>query len=870
MTQQEVIYNFMQSLKNTEQSGRAALDEAVQASSEFKSYHELINQFMDDITAAGNWYRFLAEKCGIILDNADTGAITGADAGGTLKTATDILPAKGKAQYPEGTSFTVKGLTIYGIPPKEQLTSDQQYVIQGLYSWWLKDALTLIEESYGLTYATANNARLKMKFIDDETDNTLAYVQYDDASINMQKFEGRVLCVNMHYFQNMKKSDRHGTTDTFNLDRTLVHELVHGLMAPNINYFTDLPGALKEGGTAELIHGIDDERSYAIMTMAQNPERFRNIVMASDTSAPIEAYAGGYMLMRYYAKQAGNNTFAYDTYSARVKIDDTNFATNYWDTVTMSGGSDSDTLANSGANVSINAGAGDDVIKNYVGNKVTVKAGAGNDEVLNDGGWNVSISGGSGNDEITSNGKKVTIEGGTGSDEITNSGTKSYVDGGNGNDYIVNNVTGYDTLAVANAVSQEGALFAEEDMVMVGVGNSTIQAFSADLIGGTSSTLIGGAGADLITNYAGKVQIYGGDGIDAIENYGYGSKVYGDAGDDIITNGNATVEVSMPAGTTGTATVTGDGAKIYGGDGNDSITNTADSVKIRGQNGADSITNEGNAASIYGGADNDNVINAGEKAYINLGDGDDFLENQSVSVKAVGGDGSDIILNGGDNNSLYGGAGNDHIINYGDENNFLSGGNGNDTIYSSGEAATLSGDAGKDIFYNEGVKAYVIGGASSDIIYNEGDHVTIAGGTGNDSINNNGGKHIVYQFGTGDGKDTVVGFNDGDTVQITAGKSSSKKSGDDVVVSVGKNTLTLKDAVGKTINYITAKGKTTSKTFSAKVSPLWFDDDNNFATTDNLSSLVKNKSYSVAELNYSSDLTSLTKKDNLITYSSKK
>lgn len=859
MTQQEVIKTFMQSLKNTELSGRAALDEAVQASSEFKSYHELINQFMEDITAAGNWYRFLAEKCGIILDNADTGAITGADAGGTLKTATDILPAKGKAQYPEGTSFTVKGLTIYGIPPKEQLTSDQQYVIQGLYSWWLKDALTLIEESYGLTYDTANNARLKMKFIDDETDNTLAYVQYDDASINMQKFEGRVLCVNMHYFQNMKKSDRHGTTDTFNLDRTLVHELVHGLMAPNINYFTDLPGALKEGGTAELIHGIDDERSYAIMTMAQNPERFMNIVMPSDTSAPIEAYAGGYMLMRYYAKQAGNNTFAYDTYSARVKIDDTNFATNYWDTVTMSGGSDSDTLANSGANVSINAGAGDDVIKNYVGNKVTVKAGAGNDEVLNDGGWNVSISGGSGNDEITSNGQKVTIEGGTGSDEITNSGAKSYVDGGNGNDSIVNKVTGYDTLAVANAVSQEGALFAEEDMVMVGVGNSTIQAFSADLIGGTSSTLIGGAGVDSIENYARKTRIYGGDGIDAIENYGYGSKVYGDAGDDVILNGQATIKVDMPSGVSGVATVTGYSSKIYGGEGLDTITNTADSVKVYGQLGADSITNEGIAASIYGGADNDNVINAGEKAYINLGDGNDFLENQSVSVKAVGGDGSDIILNGGDNNSLYGGAGDDHLINYGDENNFLSGGSGNDTLYSSGANATLDGGKGDDNFYNEGVNVTIKGGAGDDTLYNEGDHIIMAGGAGNDSLVNNGGKDIVYSFGAGDGRDVVTAFNEDDRVFITSGTYTVKNSGKHLVVNVGEDKLVLRGCAGMDINIVTNEPEVD-----------WFDDDELIAAKDELGALMKDNVSSSPVDELTSELTELTPRKIAFSYSEKK
>ena len=110
---------FMKSLDETELSGRAALDEAVKASSNFSSYQEVINKFAKDREAAGdNWNRFLVEKCGIILDNKDTGAITGSDAGGaTSKGTEDIIPAKGNAKYPKGTSFTVDGLTIYGVPP---------------------------------------------------------------------------------------------------------------------------------------------------------------------------------------------------------------------------------------------------------------------------------------------------------------------------------------------------------------------------------------------------------------------------------------------------------------------------------------------------------------------------------------------------------------------------------------------------------------------------------------------------------------------------------------------------------------------------------------------------------------------------------
>ena len=134
--------------------------------------------------AAKNWQTFLIEKCGIILDNKDTGAISGSDAGGSkTKTATDIIPSKGEAKYPEGTFFTVRGVTIYGIPPKETLTQDQQIIVQGLYSWWLRDALKLIEESYGFSYKEADttNARLKLKFYEDPDSGVLASVNFDGS-----------------------------------------------------------------------------------------------------------------------------------------------------------------------------------------------------------------------------------------------------------------------------------------------------------------------------------------------------------------------------------------------------------------------------------------------------------------------------------------------------------------------------------------------------------------------------------------------------------------------------------------------------------------------------------------------------------------
>ena len=260
MTQQEVIKAFMHSLDETEMSGRAALDEAVRASSDFKNFQEVVEKFTAD----------------------------------------------GEAAYPEGSSFTVNGLTIYGIPPRETLTEAQQLVVRGLYSWWIRDSLELVEKSYGMSYTEAGttNSRLLLKFIDDSSSSVLAYVSFGSADKSYKEWESQILCVNMHYFRNITADDRHGYVAEFDdyLDRTLVHELTHGVMASNINYFYNLPGFLREGGSAELVHGIDDMRNENLIEYAKNPDTVVNILSLqySESNAPYEIYAGGYLFMRYF------------------------------------------------------------------------------------------------------------------------------------------------------------------------------------------------------------------------------------------------------------------------------------------------------------------------------------------------------------------------------------------------------------------------------------------------------------------------------------------------------------------------------------------------------------------------------------------
>ena len=434
--------------------------------------------------------------------------------------------------------------------------------------------------------------------------------------------------------------------------------------------------------------------------------------------------------------------------------------------------------------------------------------------------------------------------------------------GGKGNDSIINDISDYYTLkAITDDELEEGI----QTKNGVTVETSDGDYYSADLYGGTDATLTGGAGKDSITNYSSEVLIYGDAGNDLITNFGFKASVYGGDDNDVILNDSSETLVEED-----TVSVAGYQSEIYGGNGNDSIYNKVDKVKIYGENGADTVSNYGWSVSIIGGVGVDSVENDGDEAYILLGDGDDVIKNSADSVVAKGGNGEDYFNNFGEDTTLNGGEAADFINNYGDYSS-LAGDKGDDFIYSCGKQATLTGGDGNDDIYNEGVKAYLLGGAGNDTLWNEGDHVTISGGADNDEIENWGGRHITYEFGKNDGKDIVEGFNANDTIKITSGTHSVTTSGSDVIVTVGKATLTLTDAADKKINFISASGKKTTKTYSASkaTSRMWFLEENNFATSDNLSSLVKGKeiSASYSELETS---TSLTKKNNPITYSGKK
>ena len=841
MTQQEVMKNFMHSLDETDKSGRSALDDAVKSSSNFKSYNELVEKFQSDWKNAGNWHTFLVKYCGIILDNKDTGSILGKDAGGeTSKGADDIILCKGDAIYPEGTSFTVNGLTIYGIPPKESLTQDQQIIVQGLYSWWIRDALDLIEESYGLSYTEekTTNSRMKLRLYAEE-DGALAYVE--PHSDYEKEIESRTLGVNMAYFKNMSLDNRQGKVEINGTDyylvRTIVHELTHGVMASNINYMPGLPLPIIEGATAELIHGADDNRRNNIIKYAKNEDSsFEKLVKyLNPESAGVEMgvmpYAGGYIFMRYFLKQAADTNFDYDSYRENVSVDDENFATNYFDKVTMTGSNLADTITNSGSNVTINAQDGANLIRNY-SDDVKITSGA-DDDAISNSGSQVTIKAGAGDDSILNTSSQVTIKADTGDDLIENYGASSFIYGGAKHDTISN--------------------FGTNIFVSGGAGN--------DVLSNTNSnvTLSGDGGNDSIQSSGANSSVKGGAGVDSITNTGENAIIWSDAGNDLIINGSDSSSIGLSETTTSdedtdlssigaNSTIFGGAGKdsiqnsakgsfIYGGAGKDSVENGGASSFLFGNAGNDYFSNESNFVSIHGGAGKDIIENSGASSALYGDAGNDSITNEKVFATIYGGAGKDIIENGGASSALYGDAGNDKIINNA-SNVEISGGAGNDNVENRGDEVLIVGEAGKDSIYNSGAKVEIDLGAGNDYIYNEGavisikgdagndkiynfgDHVTIFGGNGRDSIRNEGknvsisggkgndklwgGKNAdIFIYGKGDGKDIIYGFDDADILQITgtfSGSYNEKKGEIAFKIDSTNNAIKLKDFTATSFN----------------------------------------------------------------------
>ncbi|MBR1580602.1 MAG: hypothetical protein IJ668_08910 [Selenomonadaceae bacterium] len=247
----------------------------------------------------------------------------------------------------------------------------------------------------------------------------------------------------------------------------------------------------------------------------------------------------------------------------------------------------------------------------------------------------------------------------------------------------------------------------------------------------------------------------------------------------------------------------------------------------------------------------ENVINYGDNVTIDVDEGTAVTLNGSSQVIRYGysyqmalsnisglGDDDTIYVPNGFNTALY----SDDIdvkgkrLNFSDgktvtsilindESNVPAGGTGIDYVINKNSDMVY---ANGSTVINQAENANIRGFGDNDSIINNRDNVSIGSGAGNDTIENSFGNNIiinggvdddlilfmgsgVIEYADGDGNDTVLGFNSGETIRILYGTiDSGYNEGFDTVLKIGDGSIRLKNAAGESITVQDSLGNVTS------------------------------------------------------------
>ena len=521
-----------------------------------------------------------------------------------------------------------------------------------------------------------------------------------------------------------------------------------------------------------------------------------------------------------------------------LTVANVNYMSNSTDGIKVTGTGKADFITNSGQNVTLGGGAGNDTFEGSTFGETYLFAYTGGSDVITNFGLNdtLQITSGtlsttkSGDDllvKATKSGKSSTMTlKGAGNYNFKKSGSALFVDnineiindvdkkkitGTGGRDYIAN--TGENVTIQAGKgddVITGSDLFGERFLFSYASGNDTITNFSlGDTIQSTSGTLS-----------------------------------YKQSGNDVI--------VTIKKGSTSGTVVLQDAAGYVFKQTNTYLTvetvneidNGDDNIKVTGTTGRDYIVNTGENVSIQSGKGNDTI------------DGSIFGETFMFSYLA----GNNLITNFGSNDTIRNTSG-----------TMSCKVNGDDVIVSITKSKTtatitLEGAAvysdlikktnaalyvdGINVIENTEDSQKITGTTGRDCIVNTGEKVTIQAGKGNDLITGSDsfGERFLFSYASGD--DTITNFGLGDTIQSTSGTPSFKQSGNDYIVSIKKSgqksvgTITLTDAAEnysliKSGSNLIASPKMTSSANAPE--EYWFMSEQSIDDVSPLDQIVENE-----------------------------
>ncbi|MBM7852910.1 Ca2+-binding RTX toxin-like protein [Methylopila capsulata] len=475
---------------------------------------------------------------------------------------------------------------------------------------------------------------------------------------------------------------------------------------------------------------------------------------------------------------------------------------------------------------------------------------AGND-TLDGGGGADYLAGGADNDRLNGGSENDSLYGESGVDDLTGGEGNDYLAGGtegdtyrfdaaSGVDRVVEGVNaGADALIVGGGLKAANVkIFIEnddlriqfgdneifvEDQFASGVGSSarveemrfstgapidltTVQSAWLTRTGtGRNETMTGSIFADTLSGAGGRDTLYGGVGDD---------RLLGGSGDDNL-QGGAGVD-NLDGGS--------ENDVLYGGADGDRLTGGAGDDYLAGEAGADvyyfspDFGRDQISEAVNGGADlirlNAGVDKAdvdiwieGDDLYIS--DGDDSVRILDQFATGVGADARVETLQHSDGSRVSlksvqsawlvreGSSGNDNVSGS-IFNDTLNGAGGSDVLSGGVGADQLNGGVGSDTLYGGADGDALNGGDEDDVIYGDAGADLLTGGFGDDYLVG-GVDNDVFAFSEGFGRDTVVeSVGTGtDSIRFTPDISGADVSfrviGDDLVVSVGEDQVTIQD-----------------------------------------------------------------------------
>ena len=683
------------------------------------------------------------------------------------------------------------------------ITEAKRAIIRGLNSSWFKATIDLIEESYGLRFDDANTA------VHDMNINFTTYGAV--ASMGYSYYDGHAsgtltLNINIQYFQNIDVDDENG------LDTTIAHEFTHAAMEVNIDYFNELPGYIVEG-TADLVPGADGRYLNMYDLLIDGKSNLQNSF--NNNGNYNDNYAAGFMALRYMAKQGSN----------------------------FSGKSQHQVIKDFMHYLDVNGARNLDLAINYAtgglftGEKQMTDAfmsalnqyGVTNEDQAN------AFLKEFANIEISDRSGGVWIYEKDGDSKFlnfTDCGAITGADAGGtlkNDQSIVPTLTDNWTLPRSSSLTYKGLTihWPEEFIDVNGTYDLKINTVSGNVAVGTADD-------DIIYNYlSSNVEINANAGNDEINSWGNSENVtvnggkgddtlYGEInvfkysdgdGDDIIYDYTTDKIIQLLSGNISNSEIEGTDVILKIGSG---------SIRLKYANGKKITVQDPNG-------------NVTSKIYDNS---NRAIEGTPNNDTLRGSDGSNITINGN--------AGNDLIINgewYGTKGTteaVITGGAGNDTINNSGSNSVLDGGNGDDLIYNgyyyyEPWEENGFLEESYNKEYNDengSSKVTISGGAGNDEIHNNGSE-ITYKYNSGDGDDTIYGYNNNDTIKIFGSGYTESVSGNNVILKIGEGSITLIDAKNKTLNIETTSSGG-SDTTPADTLPVGISVKSSVVTASNL------------------------------------